>query len=106
MKKCPHHQCQCMICLIIQMSLRIYRMLLFSVNFLVSSIGCANKCSLELPLLLLPEGAHHRRAELLDLLHGLMGILTAKELHVPEGVGETNLEKVKKTSVLTNTCKT
>ena len=106
MKKCPHHQCQCVICLIILMSLKIYRMLLFSVNFLVSSIGCANKCSLELPLLLLPEGAHHRRAELLDLLHGLMGILTAQELHVPEGVGETNLEKSKKPLVFNNTFKT
>merc|ERR1719201_2957960 len=68
----------------------LYRMLLFSVNFLVSSIGCANKCSLELPLLLLPERAHHRRAELLNLFHGILGILTAQELHVPESVGETN----------------
>ena len=52
-------------------------MLLFSIHFLVSSIRCAHKCSLELALPLLPELAHHRHAELLYLVHGLLGILTA-----------------------------
>ena len=64
-------------CVIFRLSLRIYRMLLFSIHFLVSSIGCAHKCSLELALPLLPELAHHRHAELLYLVHGLLGILTA-----------------------------
>ena len=75
-EKCPHHRYQCVIC-IFQLSLRIYRMLLLSIHFLVSSIGCAHKCSLELALPLLPELAHHRHAELLYLVHGLLGILTA-----------------------------
>ena len=68
-------------------------MSLFSVHFLISSIGCAHKGSLELPLLLLPELCHHPHAELLDLLHCLRGVLTSQELDVAEGVGETNLEK-------------
>ena len=66
---------------------------LFSVYFLVSSIGCTHECPLKLALLLFSELIYHPYAELLDLVHGFLRILTSQELNVPEGVSETDLKQ-------------
>ena len=64
-----------------------------SIDFLVSSIRSTDKCSLQLPLLVLPELSHYPKTELVELIHGLLWILAAHELRISKCLSQTNLEQ-------------
>merc|ERR1712106_796194 len=69
------------------------------VNFLVSRIRPTDKCSFQLPLLVLPELSHNTKTELIELIHGLLWILAAHELHIPKCLSQAN-QSVLRESVL------
>ena len=77
---------QVIVCKILSAESRVWLHKSQSVNFLVGSSGAAHECSLQFSLPLLPEVRHNPETQLIYVIHCLLGILAAQELHISKSL--------------------